>query len=324
MKSPGFNLIPALIMITSSAVWISSCTHTANISNIPAICFEKEVLPVFQNNCAISGCHDGKREGFALNTYVNISREVTPGKPLSSNLYRAIIGSGGTNRMPPSAPLTLDNRTIIRVWIEQGAKLTTCNDTSGNGIINGVTHACYSRDIQPVLSSYCAMTGCHDVTTHAEGYIFYSYSSTMNAVSPGSPSTSKLYEVITSSGDDKMPPSSKPQLTTAQIDSIRAWITYGAPDQTCAITCDTINPITFSGTIWPIMQSNCTGCHSGTSPAGGVTISGYNDVSLLAASGMLMNALKGNGITRMPPGGPFTTCRIRQFEIWVSNGHLNN
>jgi hypothetical protein len=325
MKIKKLKLFPGFLIVAVVLGWIISCTHTPNIDNLPVVCFEKDVLPVFQNNCAISGCHDGSVEGRAFNTYVNISHGVTPGKPNSSRLYQAITGSG-EQMMPPSGPLTLQNRTIIRVWIEQGANLTTCNDTTSGtgGSGDGVTRACYSRDIQPVLSSHCAMTGCHDVTTHAEGYVFYSYSSTMNAVSPGSPSGSKLYRVITASGEDKMPPSSKPQLTSAQIDSIKAWISYGALDQTCAIACDTVNPVTFSGTIWPIMQSSCTGCHGGTSPSGAVTISGYSDVSALAASGALMNAITGNGVTRMPPGGPFTTCRIRQFAIWINNGHLNN
>jgi hypothetical protein len=326
MKIDKTHLPPGLILFLLILPWILSCTHTANIDNIPVICFEKEVLPVFQNNCAISGCHDGSREGRAFNSYANISDGVTPGKPFSSNLYKAIIGRGGENRMPPSTPLSLENRTIVRLWIEQGANLTTCNDTTttGGGGTEGTLRACYSRDIQPILSSHCAMAGCHDAVTHAGDYVFYSYTSTMGAVHPGNPSTSKLYQVLLSSGEEKMPPSSKPQLTTAQIDSIRNWISYGALDQTCATACDTINPVTFSGTIWPIMQSSCTGCHGGTNPGGGVTLSGYSDVSALAASGTLMNAITGNGVSRMPPGGPFTTCRIRQFAIWVNNGHLNN
>jgi mono/diheme cytochrome c family protein len=322
MKTDNIHSLPGLILLFLIFPVLSSCRHTANIDSLPVICFEKDVLPVFQNNCAISGCHDGTHEGRAFNSYVNISREVTPGKPYSSNLYQAIIESGG-NRMPPVAPLSLENRTIISVWIEQGANLTTCNDTTttGNGGTGGTLRACYTRDIQPVLSSHCAMTGCHDVTTHAEGYVFYSYSSTMGAVNPGNASGSKLYQVLFSSGEEKMPPASKPQLTTAQIDSIRAWINYGALDQTCALSCDTINTVTFSGTIWPTMQSSCTGCHGG---AGGVTISGYSDVSALAARGTLMNAITGSGVPRMPPGGPFTSCQIRQFQIWVNNGHLNN
>jgi hypothetical protein len=121
-----------------------------------------------------------------------------------------------------------------------------------------------------------------------------------------------------------MPPSGKVQVTTAEIDSIAAWISYGAPNQNCGEVCDTINPVTFSGTIWPIIQSSCTGCHSGTSPSGGISITGYSNVSTIAASGALMNSLRGTGVTRMPQGSVFSTCRIREFEIWVNNGHLNN
>jgi hypothetical protein len=36
----------------------------------------------------------------------------------------------------------------------------------------------------------------------------------------------------------------------------------------------------------------------------------------------------GNGgssyVTKMPPAGYFSSCKIRQFEIWVNNGFLNN
>ncbi len=312
------------ILILTAFSWILSCTHNPDLENIPEICFEKDVLPVFQNNCAISGCHNGTGEsGLILNNYVSISHSVIPGKPNSSQAYKSIISTSGENRMPPAGPLTLENRTIIRVWIEQGARLTTCPDTSGQNNGNVNPHACFSRDILPVLNSKCATTLCHDQISHKEGYVFSSYSSTMMAVVPGNPSGSKLYEVITG-GEEKMPPAGKTQLTSAEIDSIAAWISYGALDQYCGETCDTVNPITFSGTIWPVMQTSCTGCHSGASPSGGIALANYANVSSAAANGSLINSLKGNGVTKMPLGGSFSVCRIRQFEIWVSNGYLNN
>jgi hypothetical protein len=47
-------------------------------------------------------------------------------------------------------------------------------------------------------------------------------------------------------------------------------------------------------------------------------------VASTASNGSLLNSLKGNGVTKMPVGGSFSVCRIRQFEIWINNGHLNN
>jgi len=326
MKPYKILLLPGLIFFLTIISWISSCTHKADLENIPEICFERDVLPVFQNSCAISGCHDSQGESdLVLNNYVSISHAVVPGNPYSSKAYKSIIAVSGENRMPPDKPLSLENRSLIRLWIEQGAGLTTCPDTTGqgSGYVNPL--ACFSRDILPVLVSRCASAGCHDAITHQNGYVFSSYSTTVTAVTPGNPQESKLYEVIKfASGEDKMPPAGSPQLTVAEIDSVAAWISDGALNQFCGETCDTINPVTFSGTIWPILQTSCSGCHSGTSPSGGVALANYNNVAAAASNGSLINALKGNGVTRMPPGNSFSLCRIRQFEIWINNGYLNN
>lgn len=326
MKICKISLFPALISAFSVFFGITSCTHNAILDNFPELCFERDVLPIFQNSCAISGCHTGSGEsGLVLNSYVPISHAVEPGKPYSSPVYKAIIATSGENRMPPDRPLSLNNRTVIRLWIEQGALLTVCQDTTGQGggYVNPL--ACFSRDILPVLVSRCATSGCHDAITHREGFVFSSYSTTMTAVSPGNPNESKLYEVIKfANGEEKMPPAGRPQLTFAEIDSIRAWISYGALNQNCGEICDTINPVTFSGTIWPIMQTSCSGCHTGTAPSGGVVLTNYANVAAAASNGSLLNSLKGNGVTKMPLGGSLTVCRIRQFEIWINNGHLNN
>jgi len=320
LVSGGFLLIILIFL----RIW--SCTHDPVLDDLPQICFERDVLPVFQNSCAISHCHDGNGESdLILNSYVPISHAVEPGKPYSSAVYKSITARSGENKMPPGQPLSIENRIKIRLWIEQGAGLTTCPDTTGQTSDYVNPFACFSRDILPVLSSRCASTGCHDALTHREGYVFSSYSTVLTSVVPGKPSESKLYKVIKfETGEDRMPPAGKPQLTSAEIDSIAAWISYGAFNQNCGEICDTLNPVTFSGTIWPIIQTSCTGCHSGSSPGGGVLLSDYNNVAFLAGNGGLVNSLKGNGVTKMPLGGSFSSCRIRQFEIWIKNGYLNN
>jgi len=326
MKTVRIYLFLSLIVIICIILRMTSCVHNANFDDIPEICFERDVLPIFRNSCAIAGCHDGTGESdLRLTNYLTISHSVDPGKPYSSSVYKAIIATAGENKMPPDQPLSLDNRTIIRLWIEQGALLTICQDTTGqgSGYVNPL--ACFSRDIQPVLVSRCANAGCHDAVTHQGDYIFSSYSTTMMAVTSGKPEESKLYEVIKfASGEDKMPPSSNAQLTFAEIDSIRAWISYGAQNQYCGEVCDTVSPVTFSGTIWPIMQTSCSGCHGSTSPSGGVSLTDYNSIAVAASDGSLLNSLKGNNVTRMPLGSSFSACRIRQFEIWINNGYLNN
>jgi Planctomycete cytochrome C len=333
MKPDKVYVFLTLLLLLTVFSWFTSCTHVANIANLPEVCFTGEVLPIFVNNCAISGCHDGggRESHFSLNSYTDIMRQITPGNPDASKLYQTIIAKW-TNRMPPGQPLSLQNRTIIRVWIEQGANLTTCTDTTGTGGNGGggggntyVARACFSRDILPVIVSKCASTGCHDAITHREGYNYTTYSGIMSSVSAGNPSGSRLFNVINQSGgESKMPPSSSPQLTVAEIDSIGKWISYGALNENCGEVCDTINPVTFSGTIWPIIQTSCLGCHGGASPSGNVLLASYSNVATIASNGSLMNALKGSGVPQMPVGTSFSPCRIRQFEIWVNNGFLNN
>ena len=127
MKSDKLYLVLILLIILTTIPLITSCIHKANISDYPQICFTRDVLPIFQNNCAISRCHDGRGESrMALDNYTDISRTVVPGNPDASSSYKAIIAKWGGNNMPLDQPLSLENRTLIRLWIEQGAGLTTC------------------------------------------------------------------------------------------------------------------------------------------------------------------------------------------------------
>jgi hypothetical protein len=326
MKLGKISLFLMTVVVLMAFLWISSCRHDAIFpSNLREICFESEVLPIFLNNCAIAGCHDGTGEAGSYNNYVDISHGVSAGNPNGSNIYQVIIRKTGENKMPPDKPLSLENRTIVRIWIEQGAKLTLCSETPTQPPAAYNSKTCFSRDILPVLVSSCGMTGCHDAISHQEGYIFASYSTTMRSVTVGNTASSRLYQVITTaSGEKRMPPLPKQRLAQAQIDSIAAWIKRGALNEVCGEVCDTINPVTYSGVIWPAIQTSCTGCHSGSTPSGSITLANYSNVQTVAASGLLVNALKGNGVTKMPPSGSLSPCKIRQFQIWISKGYLNN
>jgi hypothetical protein len=87
--------------------------------------------------------------------------------------------------------------------------------------------------------------------------------------------------------------------------------------------CDTTN-VTYSGTIAPLLSSNCTTCHGGSVPSGGISMTSYTSVQTVASSGLLLNAIKGTGVPIMPTSGSLSTCKIAQFQIWIRNGMLNN
>jgi hypothetical protein len=149
MKPDKIYLSLGAIVLFTIFSWATSCTHIANIANLPEVCFTGEVLPIFINNCAISGCHDGGGgEAMALNSYSSILHNISPGNPDASELYKVIISKWGVNRMPPSQPLSMENRTKIRVWIEQGATETICSTGVTKMPVGSSLSACRVRQFE--------------------------------------------------------------------------------------------------------------------------------------------------------------------------------
>jgi hypothetical protein len=88
--------------------------------------------------------------------------------------------------------------------------------------------------------------------------------------------------------------------------------------------CDTTN-VTFALSVKPIIDGNCTSCHSGNSPSGGLNIENYDQTKALADDGRLVNVINAaNGYQLMPQGGALPDCSIKTIEIWVAAGAPNN
>jgi hypothetical protein len=125
MKPDKIYLSLFLLLILTSVSWISSCTHDTDIAGLPEVCFERDVLPIFERSCAMANCHSNGSEE-SLTSYNDIMQHVVAGNAQKSKIYQVISSAWGIQRMPPDMPLSIDNRTIIRLWIEQGARNTTC------------------------------------------------------------------------------------------------------------------------------------------------------------------------------------------------------
>jgi len=207
-------------------------------------------------------------------------------------------------------------------------------DTTGNGG-NPVTHPCspdsvyFNQQILPILTSNCAMSGCHNVQSHEEGIILDNYTNTRNTgkINLSSPANSKLYKVLNETGGDRMPPAPMAALPVAQRALILKWIQQGALNLTCDADCDTTN-VTFSGSVMPLISLKCQGCHSGANPGGSVSLTNYAQVKATVTSGTLIGSIThAPGFKPMPePVGSFKLpdCDIRKIQIWIGNGALNN
>ena len=129
MKNISFRFLSALPILILGIVFVTipSCQHDGiPADQIETICFTEQVLPIFQNSCSTSGCHDAKsaEHGYVFTDYASIMKAITPGNASKSKAYQAMIST--FEIMPPDNPLPAPKRTIIRLWIEQGAKETKC------------------------------------------------------------------------------------------------------------------------------------------------------------------------------------------------------
>jgi len=121
--------LAGIVLGSSIQLWSASCTHEpADIGELDTVCFDSQVLPLLQTSCGMSGCHGSgySQEGFDVSNYQTIMQAVSPGDPRGSELYKVITNINGENMMPPDLPLTKEQRTIIQVWIAQGAGETSC------------------------------------------------------------------------------------------------------------------------------------------------------------------------------------------------------
>jgi hypothetical protein len=92
--------------------------------------------------------------------------------------------------------------------------------------------------------------------------------------------------------------------------------------KTSAVTCDTA-VVTFSGTVYPIIQRNCLTCHS---QSHSVQLKTYANLKTLADLGLLYCVISHSpGCKPMPDNGTkLSNCNIRQIKLWIDAGAPNN
>lgn len=180
----------------------------------------------------------------------------------------------------------------------------------------------FENEILPIFIGSCAVTGCHNQTSRVEDLDLTNYSNIMKGISPGNPSSSKYYKVITlAETDDLMPQDPITgvgfRLPNDQVKLIENWINQGALNNFCE-GCDTTN-VSFSGRIAPLLSTNCAtsiGCHSSGSANGSLT--NYSEVRIFINNGLLVKRV----ITDrdMPVAAPLPDCEIEALIKWIDNG----
>lgn len=204
----------------STEVQVAADEIAAAVNDAKAapICFEADVLPIFQSSCAKSGCHDmaTHKEGYILDSYEHIMRKgIKPGQPFDSELFEVIL----RGEMPPAGnpPLTNDQLKTIGKWIKQGAQNTTNCSTCDT------SQYTYSGTVSVIMQDNC--TGCHSGSNPSAGIDLSSYKGVRRVALDG-----RLMGTITWSPGYSRMPKGGDQLDDCSITQIGKWVEAGAPN----------------------------------------------------------------------------------------------
>ncbi|MBN2350130.1 MAG: hypothetical protein JXJ22_14925 [Bacteroidales bacterium] len=204
---------------------------------------------------------------------------------------------------------------------------------------------CFENQILPLIQNSCGTVGCHDAGSGAEGFVAANYASILQAVKPGDPKGSKLYNVITDIwGEHFMPPDNPLPISDRNL--IQLWIAQGAMETTCDIdtnggipgpvTDPFADSVCFVQDIQPIFQSSCatTDCHDALSHQEDYNLTSYT--SIMSSEGIDPFNPSGSKIYRVitdtdpddrmppPPRSALTADQIASMQKWILEGALNS
>ena len=200
-----------------------TCTREY-VEDLRGVCFQRDVLPIFQSNCTQSGCHNSqdREEGYDLSSYEQIvSKGIVPGNYKSSKIYKVLVAPGGEGLMPqsPYSRLTDAQITLVALWINEGAENTNCSDSSSCI----TTDVKFSANITPILQTYC--NGCHGGSSPQGNINYNTYAGVKATVTNG-----KLLGSIQHAAGYIAMPQNANKLSACKISTIQAWIDAGAPN----------------------------------------------------------------------------------------------
>lgn len=187
----------------------------------------------------------------------------------------------------------------------------------------------FNQQVLPILTSNCAMSGCHDEKSRREGVILTSYDRVLQTggIRVSSPSRSKIYSSLSAGGEERMPPPPRAALTDAQKNLILKWIQQGALNRTCDAACDETQ-YGFSAVIKPLIDNRCVGCHGAVSPEAGIRLTTYAEIKATVDNGKLWGSVAHlSGYTAMPyPAGSakLPDCQLNQIRHWIDAGAPND
>lgn len=187
-----------------------------------SVYFARDILPILSSSCAYSGCHDAATasDDVILDNFFNTvtTADVRPGDPEGSDLYEKITDGDPDDRMPPppNNPLSNNDISLIRKWINQGAKNLSCDDCD-------TTAVSFKNDIEDIFYTSCV--SCHSGNTPDGGLSLTTYMEIKNAIQ----NNVVIQRINHEAGYSPMPPSGI-KLDPCKLLQINQWVQDGYPN----------------------------------------------------------------------------------------------
>ncbi|HMV83517.1 MAG TPA: PSD1 and planctomycete cytochrome C domain-containing protein [Blastocatellia bacterium] len=140
-----------IILAVLSLVWSQSGTEARQQAN--KVSFLRDIQPIFAASCA--GCHGEKKQAAGLrldSKKVALGKVIKPGNVADSELYRRVAGLSDQARMPMGGkPLSAEQISLIKLWIEQGAEWPEDESAIRNPQSAIPTHWAFTSPVRPAL-----------------------------------------------------------------------------------------------------------------------------------------------------------------------------
>lgn len=185
-----------------------------------SVCFARDILPMLQASCAMSGCHSASsaHKGYVYTSYATIMKQgIVVGNANASATYAYCYN--GKMAQSPIPKLDSTKLSLLKRWINNGAH----NDTDC-AVNCDTTKFTFAAAIVPILSNSCY--SCHATSaakTAGGNIILDTYAGVLAQAQNGK----LLGDIQHATGFNYMPLGTA-QLTPCKITQISKWIAAGA------------------------------------------------------------------------------------------------
>lgn len=132
------------VLATSAWLTLLRCLLPSCAAAEPPPNYEEHIKPIFREHCLKCHGEDEHKADLSLDSFTSVSKggsggpAVTPGRPSTSLLFKAITAEDDAERMPPKKPPLPDAQIqLIKAWIQAGTperngakSLTATRDTA--------------------------------------------------------------------------------------------------------------------------------------------------------------------------------------------------